>query len=74
VTSRERVALQWPKECQKCHRHYMSRAEWRKLPLARTENARDGRYTDAFATHEMRHCPCGTTLVIFTAIHDPGAE
>lgn len=40
---------------------------WYDLPKA------EG-FTDEFADHEQRHCVCGSTLVIFTKIHDLSKE
>jgi hypothetical protein len=40
---------------------------WKALPLGYVNR-------DAYATQEARHCRCGSTLVILTAIHDLGAE
>lgn len=69
-----RLEAQWPKECG-CGRVYFRDVEqgkalspgggylWSSLPFAYP-------HKDAYATQEARHCPCGSTLVILTEIHD----
>jgi aerobic-type carbon monoxide dehydrogenase small subunit (CoxS/CutS family) len=69
----DRLQGQWPKR----HTHaagyfapgtvQITRAQWKRLPFAY-------RHTDAFCTMEARHCRCGSTLVVLTAIHDPTEE
>lgn len=78
-----RLASQWPKRCG-CSRVFVSGAHlqvmpwawaaWENLPLATSPAAPSGCYRDAYATHEMRNCPCGSTLVALTELHDLGAE
>ena len=41
-----------------------NRITWASLPLAEP-------IVDDVATLEQRHCPCGSTLVVYTAIHRP---
>lgn len=62
-----RLKQQWPKQCRCCKTIYDSVGEWGRLVFAYT-------YTDAFATQEARHCACGSTLVIYTEIHNLAEE
>lgn len=76
-----RLAAQWPKRCA-CGRSYRAPGSqvtpveslWESLPLAKSPNGPSGSYRDAYATHQMRNCHCGSTLVVLTEIHDLEAE
>jgi hypothetical protein len=69
-----RVAQEFPKRCGCCPRVRADVGEWSHLALAANVRAPDGRFTDVFATFEMRNCDCGTTLVIVVEVHDLDAE
>lgn len=72
----KRLAEQWPK----AHIHaggytdpngervvHLMPGDWDKLPFAY-------KHTDAYCTQEARNCPCGSTLVVMTEIHDLAEE